>query len=302
MSAARPGAAAWDPLVWSRCVTREVRVGELGIGGANPIRIQSMTTTDTRDTDATVAQVARLAEAGCEIVRITAPSIRDAENLAAIKAGCLGRGVTVPLVADIHFTPNAAMEAALHVEKVRINPGNYADKKRFEVREYSDAQYEDELGRVAERFCPLVRRCQELGRAMRIGTNHGSLSDRIMNRFGDTPLGMVESALEFLDVCEDEDYREVVFSMKASNPQVAIHAYRLRRSEISLSRRGHGGGGRRRRSHQERDRHWGPARRWPGRDGARLAHRGPGSRGARRPRAHRALPGSSPRRSAARAG
>ncbi len=216
-----------SPFAWARRPTREVRVGAVGIGGANPIRIQSMTTTDTRDTDATVAQVVRLAEAGCEIVRITAPSIRDAENLGPIKRACLERGVGVPLVADIHFTPNAAMEAALHVEKVRINPGNYADKKRFEVREYSDAQYADALARVGERFQPLVRRCKELGRAMRIGTNHGSLSDRIMNRYGDTPRGMVESALEFLDVCEAEGFRDVVFSMKASNPQVAIHAYRL---------------------------------------------------------------------------
>ncbi len=224
MSAARP---PWNPFAWSRRATREVKVGSVGIGGSNPIRIQSMTTTDTLDTEATVAQVEALARAGCEIVRITAPGVREAENLGPIKAACLERGVLVPLVADIHFTPNAAMEAALHVEKVRINPGNYADKKRFEVREYSDLQYAEELERVGERFRPLVRRCKELGRAMRIGTNHGSLSDRIMNRFGDTALGMVESALEFLAVCEDEDYREVVFSMKASNPQVAIHAYRL---------------------------------------------------------------------------
>lgn len=216
-----------SPFVWARRRTREVLVGDVGIGGANPIRVQSMTTTDTRDTDATVAQVARLAEAGCEIVRITAPGIKDAENLGPIKQACLERGVRVPLVADIHFTPNAALEAALHVEKVRINPGNYADKKRFEVREYSDAQYADELARVAERFLPLVRRCKELGRALRIGTNHGSLSDRIMNRYGDSPRGMVESALEFLDVCEAESFHAVVFSMKASNPQVAIHAYRL---------------------------------------------------------------------------
>ncbi len=217
----------FDPFAWARRSTREVRVGDVGIGGANPIRIQSMTTTDTRDTAATVDQVERLAKAGCEIVRITAPSIRDAENLGPIRAALRERGIEVPLVADIHFTPNAALEAALHVEKVRINPGNYADKKRFEVREYSDAEYEDELARVGARFEPLVRRCLELGRAMRIGTNHGSLSDRIMNRFGDTPLGMVESALEFLDVCEAHGFRDVVFSMKASNPQVAIHAYRL---------------------------------------------------------------------------
>ncbi|MCA9512106.1 MAG: (E)-4-hydroxy-3-methylbut-2-enyl-diphosphate synthase, partial [Myxococcales bacterium] len=207
--------------------TRVVRVGAVGIGGDEPIRIQSMTTTDTKDVEATVAQTQALAAAGCEIVRITAPSITDAECLAPIKAALRERGCDVPLVADIHFTPNAALVAAEIVEKVRINPGNYADRKRFEVREYSDAQYEDELARVAERFRPLVRLCRERGVAMRIGTNHGSLSDRILNRYGDTPRGMVESALEFLDVCEEEAYRDVVFSMKASNAQVAIQAYRL---------------------------------------------------------------------------
>ncbi|MED5262196.1 MAG: (E)-4-hydroxy-3-methylbut-2-enyl-diphosphate synthase [Myxococcota bacterium] len=207
--------------------TREVRVGGVGIGGANPIRIQSMTTTDTRDTIATSDQAERMAAGGCEIVRITAPAITDAENLQSIKAELGRRGVTVPLVADIHFTPNAAMIAAQFVEKVRINPGNYADRKKFEVREYTDTEYAEEIERVADRFRPLVLRCRESGVAMRIGTNHGSLSDRIMNRHGDTPLGMVESALEFLDVCEDEGFREIVFSMKASNPQVAIHAYRL---------------------------------------------------------------------------
>jgi len=207
--------------------TREVRVGEVGIGGENPIRIQSMTTTDTCDAKATAAQVEALARAGCEIVRIATPSVRDAEKLGAIRSRLDEFGVKVPLVADIHFTPNAAMIAAEHVEKVRINPGNYADKKRFEIREYSEEQYREELERVAERFRPLVRRCKELGRAMRIGANHGSLSDRVMNRYGDTPLGMVESALEFLAVCEDEGFFDVVFSMKASNPQVTIHAYRL---------------------------------------------------------------------------
>jgi (E)-4-hydroxy-3-methylbut-2-enyl-diphosphate synthase len=207
--------------------TRAVDVGGVQIGGEHPIVVQSMTTTDTRDTQATAGQVERLVECGCEIVRITAPSLTDAENLAAIDAELARRGVRVPLVADIHFTPNAAMIAAEHVDKVRINPGNYADKKKFAVLEYSDADYAEEVERVAARFRPLVSRCKELGRALRIGTNHGSLSDRIMNRFGDTPLGMVESALEFLDVCEAESFHNVVFSMKASNPQVAIHAYRL---------------------------------------------------------------------------
>jgi (E)-4-hydroxy-3-methylbut-2-enyl-diphosphate synthase len=199
----------------------------VSIGGGNPIRVQSMTTTDTMDTGGTCDQVERLAAAGCEIARITAPSQRDAENLRAIAAELRRRGVTIPLVADIHFTPKAALVAAEHVEKIRINPGNFADKKKFAVLEYSDAEYAEELERVADRFRPLVRRCLELGRAMRIGTNHGSLSDRIMNRYGDTPRGMVESALEFLDVCEGEGFRDVVFSMKASNTQVAIQAYRL---------------------------------------------------------------------------
>ncbi|HEU4428262.1 MAG TPA: (E)-4-hydroxy-3-methylbut-2-enyl-diphosphate synthase, partial [Myxococcota bacterium] len=222
---ARPYVAS--PFAPQRRRTRVVRVGDVAIGGANPIRVQSMTTTDTLDTRATADQAERLAAAGCEIVRITAPSIREAENLREIKAELLRRGVRVPLVADIHFTPNAALEAALHVEKVRVNPGNYADKKRFEARDYSDAEYAEEVARVHERFAPLVRRLKQEGRALRIGTNHGSLSDRIMNRFGDTPAGMVESALEFLAVCEAEAHYDVVFSMKASNPQVAIHAYRL---------------------------------------------------------------------------
>jgi (E)-4-hydroxy-3-methylbut-2-enyl-diphosphate synthase len=216
-----------DPFAPVRRPTRVVRVGDVAIGGDHPIRIQSMTTTDTQDVAGTVAQTERLAAAGCEIVRITAPSVRDAEALGEIKAELLRRGVRVPLVADIHFTPNAALIAAQHVEKVRINPGNYADKKKFEIHEYDDAAWSGEIERVAERFRPLVRRCKELGRAMRIGTNHGSLSDRVMNRYGDTPRGMVESALEFLDVCEDEGFFDVVFSMKASNPQVAIQAYRL---------------------------------------------------------------------------
>ena len=210
-----------------RRLTREVRVGDVGIGAENPIRVQSMTTTDTLDTSATCDQVERLVDVGCEIVRITAPSIRDAENLGPIKKELQRRRIRVPLVADIHFTPNAAMIAAEIVEKVRVNPGNYADKKKFEVREYTESEYDEELIRVGDRFRPLVRRCAEHGVAMRIGTNHGSLSDRIMNRHGDTPLGMVESALEFLDVCEQEHFHEIVFSMKSSNPQVAIQAYRL---------------------------------------------------------------------------
>ncbi len=216
-----------NPFAPARRCTREVRVGEVGIGGVNPIRIQSMTNTDPADAEATAAQIEALARAGCEIVRVAIPSVRDAEMLGEVRRMLTRRGVAVPLVADIHFTPNAAMIAAEHVEKVRVNPGNYADKKRFEIREYSDAQYREEVERVAERFRPLVRRCKQLGRAMRIGTNHGSLSDRIMNRYGDTPRGMVESALEFLTVCEDEGFFDVVFSMKASNPQVTIHAYRL---------------------------------------------------------------------------
>jgi len=216
-----------DPFAPRRRCTREVRVGGVGIGGSNPIRIQSMTTTDTRDTQGTADQTELLASVGCEIVRITAPSLTDAENLAAIRVELDRRGVCVPLVADIHFTPNAAMVAARYVEKIRINPGNFADKKKFAVLEYTDAAYAEEIERVADKFRPLVQRCKEFGRAIRIGTNHGSLSDRIMNRFGDTPAGMVESALEFLDVCEGEGFRDVVFSMKSSNTQVAIQAYRL---------------------------------------------------------------------------
>jgi len=216
-----------SPYAPRRRASFEVRVGDVGIGGASPIRVQSMTTTDTLDTQGTADQIERLADAGCEIVRVTAPSQREAENLAAIRDELRRRGVRIPLVADIHFTPNAALIAAEYVEKVRINPGNFADKKKFAVREYDDSEYAVEIERVAERFRPLVRRCKELGRALRIGTNHGSLSDRIMNRYGDTPRGMVESALEFLDVCEDEGFRDVVFSMKASNTRVAIHAYRL---------------------------------------------------------------------------
>ncbi len=215
------------PFRYVRRKTREVKVGDVGIGGNNPIRVQSMTTTDTMDTEATVRQVIDLYEAGCEIVRITAPSIKDAENLRNIRDGLRRQGIKIPLVADIHFTPNAAMKAAEFVEKVRINPGNYADKKKFAVIDYSDSIYEKELERLEEAFRPLVLKCKEYGIAMRIGTNHGSLSDRIMSRYGDTPLGMVESALEFVSICERYDYRNIVLSMKSSNVQVMIAAYRL---------------------------------------------------------------------------
>lgn len=207
--------------------TREVMVGDVGIGGTNPIRIQSMTTTDTMDTAGTVRQIIELYHAGCEIVRITAPSINDAENLKNIRDSLRRQNVKVPLVADIHFTPNAAMKAAEFVEKVRINPGNYADKKKFAVVDYSDNEYEMELERIEKTFSPLVLKCKEYGIAIRIGTNHGSLSDRIMNRYGDTPLGMVESALEFVRICEKYDYKNIVLSMKSSNVQVMIAAYRL---------------------------------------------------------------------------
>jgi len=212
---------------YERWRTREVRIGGIGIGGSNPIRVQSMTTTDTMDTAATVAQSIRMIEAGCELVRITAPSKKDAENLAEIKKQLRAAGFDTPLVADIHFTPNAAEVAARIVEKVRVNPGNYVDKKKFDVREYTDAEYAAELERIRERFTPLVRICKEHGTAMRIGTNHGSLSDRILNRYGDTPLGMVESAFEFLRICRDENYHDIVLSMKASNVQVMVQAYRL---------------------------------------------------------------------------
>ncbi len=207
--------------------TREVRVGRIGVGGRNPVRVQSMITCDTMDTEASIAQTLDLAAVGCEIVRITAPTVKDAANLEHIVAGLRARGCHVPIVADIHFKPVAAMEAAKWVEKVRINPGNFADSKKFNVREYTDAEYDAELGRIRERFSPLVQFCKEHGRAMRIGTNHGSLSDRIMNRYGDTPLGMVESALEFARIARDLDYHAFVFSMKSSNPKVMIEAYRL---------------------------------------------------------------------------
>lgn len=216
-----------DTFAYHRRKTREVKVGDVGIGGDNPIRIQSMTISDTMDTAATVAETIELVEAGCEIVRITAPSLNEAENLRHIKAELKRQGVNVPIIADIHFTPNAALLAAEYVEKVRINPGNYADKKKFAEREYTDSEYEAELDRIEARFKPLVLKVKQYGVAMRIGTNHGSLSDRIMNRFGDTPQGMVESALEFLRICRRYDYHDIILSMKASNPLVMIQAYRL---------------------------------------------------------------------------
>ncbi len=207
--------------------SRVIHIGNVAIGGNHPIRIQSMTTTNTQDVDATVAQTLALAEAGCEIVRITAPNKAAARALGEISKKLRAAKCDVPLVADIHFLPTAAMEAALHVEKVRINPGNYADKKKFAVLEYTDAAYAEELERLHQAFSPIVLRCKELGRAMRIGTNHGSLSDRLMNRYGDSPLGMVESALEFIRIAESHNYHDICLSMKASNPKVMIEAYRL---------------------------------------------------------------------------
>ncbi len=212
---------------YQRRKTREVLVGNVGIGGDNPIRVQSMLTSDTRDAEACIKEALQLAESGCEIVRITAQTRPIAENLEHIKAGLLKAGCAVPIVADIHFKPDAAMEAVKWVEKVRVNPGNYSDKKKFAVREYSDAEYAEEIDRIEEDFAPLVIECKKRGRAMRIGTNHGSLSDRIMNRYGDTPLGMVESALEFARIARKHDFHNFLFSMKASNPKVMIEAYRL---------------------------------------------------------------------------
>jgi len=212
---------------YSRYKTREVKVGNIHIGGNNPIRLQSMTTTDTMNTKATVEQSVRMIEAGCELVRITAPSINEAKNLKIIKEELVKRGYNTPIVADIHFTPNAAIEAAKHIEKVRVNPGNYADKKKFEEIEYTDESYNSELDRIRERFIPLIEVCKEHGTAMRIGTNHGSLSDRIMSRYGDTPLGMVESAMEFLRICREFNYHEIILSMKSSNTQAMVQAYRL---------------------------------------------------------------------------
>jgi len=221
-----------SPYFYQRRKTREVTVGDPArggfvIGGRHPVVMQSMLTCDTMDTAASVKQTLDLVAVGCELVRITAPTVKDAANLKNIVAELRGRNCLVPIVADIHFKPDAAMEAARWVEKVRINPGNYADSKKFAIKEYTDDQYAAELGRIEERFTPLVRLCKELGRAMRIGTNHGSLSDRIMNRFGDTPLGMVESALEFAQIARKHNYHNFLFSMKSSNPKVMIECYRL---------------------------------------------------------------------------
>ena len=212
---------------YHRRKTRVVMVGDVGIGGENPIRVQSMTTTDTLNVEATILQTIRMVEDGCEIVRITAPTPADARAIGKIKEGLIKKGVNVPLVADIHFSPAAAMEAAEYVEKVRINPGNFVDTKRFAVKEYTDAEYAREIERIEERFTPLVEKLKRLKRALRIGANHGSLSDRIMNRYGDSPLGMVESALEFVRICEKNGFHDIVLSMKASNPKIMIAAYRL---------------------------------------------------------------------------
>ena len=212
---------------YKRWKSREVKIGDIALGGDNPIRVQSMTTTDTMDTKGTVDQSIRMIEAGCEYVRITAPSKKQAENLQNIKNELLKRGYNTPLIADIHFTPNAAEIAARIVEKVRINPGNFADRKKFNYIEYTDDQYDAEISRIRKRFLPLIKVCKEYGTAMRIGTNHGSLSDRILSRYGDTPYGMVESALEFLRICKDENYNQIVLSMKSSNPIVMVQAYRL---------------------------------------------------------------------------
>src|SRR5438876_2281663 len=221
-----------SPFVYRRRVTREVIVGDparggVVIGGRHPVVLQSMLTCDTMDTAECVKQTLELVAVGCQIVRITAPTVKDAANLKNIVAELRGRNCLVPIVADIHFKPEAAMEAAKWVEMVRINPGNYADSKKFAVKEYTDEQYGAELRRIDEKFTPLVKLCKELGRAMRIGTNHGSLSDRIMNRFGDTPLGMVESALEFARIARNNDFHNFKFSMKSSNPKVMIQCYRL---------------------------------------------------------------------------
>lgn len=222
-----------NPFVYHRRPTREVMVGKVGIGGRNPIRVQSMITCDTMDTTACVEQTMQLAAVGCEIVRITAPTVKDAKNLRVIKEQLLERGCDVPLVADIHFKPDAALEAAQWVEKVRINPGNYADSKKFAFKEYTEEQYQEEIDRIRDRFSPLVLVCLQRGVSMRIGTNHGSLSDRIMNRYGDTPLGMVESALEFARIAREKGFHDIIFSMKASSPKIMISAYRLLASRLA---------------------------------------------------------------------
>lgn len=216
-----------DLLNRKRLPTLEVTIGELKLGGKNPIRLQSMTTTDTMNTESSVQQSIRMIEAGCELVRLTAPSKKEAENLGVIRKRLFENGYTTPLVADIHFTPNAAEIAALLVEKVRVNPGNYADKKKFEEIEYTNESYKAELKRIEEKFTPLILLCEKNKTAMRIGTNHGSLSDRILSRYGDTPEGMVESAYEFIDICEKNNYRNLTISMKASNTLVMVQAYRL---------------------------------------------------------------------------
>lgn len=220
--------------VFSRLKSREVAVGNIKFGGENPIRLQSMTTTDTMDTEGSVLQAERMIKAGCELVRYTAPSKKEAENLKLIREKLDEKGLTTPIVADIHFTPNAAEVAADHIEKIRVNPGNYADKKKFEEIEYTDESYQAELVRIREKFTPLVLKCKALGRAMRIGTNHGSLSDRITSRYGDTAKGMVKSALEFIEICEDNDYHDLVISMKSSNPQVMVEAYRILAREMII--------------------------------------------------------------------
>ncbi len=226
-----------DLYSYRRRPTRVVMVGDVGVGGDNPIRVQSMTTTLTKDIPATVAQIERLVAAGCEIVRVTTPTPNDARCLGPIKEQLAARGIRVPIVADIHFSPAAALAAADFADKVRVNPGNYVDSRKFARREYTDEEYEAEVLRVEERFLPLILKCKERGVAMRIGTNHGSLSDRIMNRFGDTPEGMVESALEFVRICEKYDYHDIILSMKASNPKVMVAAYRLlaaRMAEVGM--------------------------------------------------------------------
>jgi (E)-4-hydroxy-3-methylbut-2-enyl-diphosphate synthase len=212
---------------YERRRTITINIGDIPMGSDYPIRVQSMTTVDTMDTQGSIDEVIRMVESGCEYVRITAPSVKEAQNLENIRKGLHKLGIQVPLIADIHFTPNAAELAARIVEKVRVNPGNYADRKRFEVIDYTDASYAAELERIREKFIPLVRICKEYGTAMRIGTNHGSLSDRILSRYGDTPLGMVESALEFLRICEEFNYYNIALSMKSSNTQVMVEAYRL---------------------------------------------------------------------------